>query len=95
AVRTVALGSPGFGGGAAAGGGGGVAGGGGVGGGGGGARGAAGEPLGDCLCARKQNDLCASDAGNELVRLAEIGYPARKDYFRAEREGGRGPSLEV
>ncbi|MBL7007903.1 MAG: hypothetical protein ISR76_02820 [Planctomycetes bacterium] len=61
----------------------------------GGAMGADGEPLGDCLCARKQNDLCASDAGNELVRLAEIGYPARKDYFRAEREGGRGPSLEV
>ena len=60
----------------------------------GGAMGADGEPLGDCLCARKQNDLCASDEGNELVKLAELGYPKRKDYFREDREAG-GPSLEV
>ena len=37
----------------------------------GGARGAHGGSLGDCLCARKENDICGSDPGNELVKLAE------------------------
>ncbi len=59
----------------------------------GGAMGPDGEALGDCLCARKQNDICASDEGNELVKLAELGYPKRKDYYRAEREAR--PGLEV
>ena len=49
--------------------------------------------LGDCVCARKEADICASDEGNELVKLAEIGNPQRKDYFRQEREGG--PAMEV
>ena len=49
--------------------------------------------LGDCVCARKEADICASDEGNELVMLAEIGNPKRKDYFRKEREGG--PAFEV
>ncbi len=44
---------------------------------------------GDCLCVRKQNDLCPSEPGNELVKLAELGYPQRKDYFRGEREAGK------
>lgn len=49
--------------------------------------------LGDCVCARKEADICASDEGNELVMFAEIGNPKRKDYFRKEREGG--PAFEV
>lgn len=53
----------------------------------------------DCLCARKANDLCASDEGNELVVLAELGYPRRKDYFAAARgaspAGGAAPGIEV
>ncbi len=58
----------------------------------GGAMGPDGEALGDCLCARKENDLCASDEGNELVKLAELGYPKRKDYFRDQREAGAQPA---
>lgn len=57
-----------------------------------------GEHLGDCSCARKEADICASDEGNELIKLAEIGNPKRKDYFKAEREAAkRGPidSLDV
>ena len=45
-----------------------------------------GEELGDCVCARKEADICASDDGNELVKLAELGNPKRKDYYRRERE---------
>lgn len=58
--------------------------------------GAAGD---DCLCARQANDLCASDEGNELVVLAELGYPRRKDYFAAVRgaspAGGAAPGIDV
>ncbi|MHC4824050.1 MAG: hypothetical protein ACYTEP_08545 [Planctomycetota bacterium] len=49
--------------------------------------------LGDCVCARKDADICTSDEGNELVMLAEIGNPKRKDYFRKTREDGA--SFEV
>lgn len=38
-----------------------------------------GEEIGDCHCARKQNDLCTSDEGNELVKVAEMGWPSRRD----------------
>jgi hypothetical protein len=48
-----------------------------------------GELLGECSCARKEADICASDDGNELVKLAELGNPKRKDYFKAERESFR------
>ena len=56
------------------------------------------EDLGaDCVCARKTADICASD--DELVKLAEIGNPKRKDSFRMEREsfaaGAREAPLEV
>jgi len=47
-----------------------------------------GDLLGDCVCARKDADICASDEGNELVLLAELGNPKRKDYFRSSRENG-------
>ncbi|MDP7062538.1 MAG: hypothetical protein QF489_06370 [Planctomycetota bacterium] len=43
---------------------------------------------GDCVCARKDADICASDDGNEMVLLAELGNPKRKDYFRSSRENG-------
>ena len=42
----------------------------------------------DCVCSRKDADICASDEGNEMVLLAELGNPKRKDYFRASRESG-------
>lgn len=44
--------------------------------------------LGDCVCSRKDADICASDEGNELVLLAELGNPKRKDYFKKTREDG-------
>ncbi len=55
-----------------------------------------GHELGDCLCARKDNDLCTSDAGNELVALAEMGYPKRrlKNHPASEERGGDG-ALQV
>ncbi|MCP4092628.1 MAG: hypothetical protein GY747_04185 [Planctomycetes bacterium] len=43
---------------------------------------------GDCVCSRKDADICASDEGNEMVLLAELGNPKRKDYFRSSRENG-------
>ena len=49
--------------------------------------------LGDCVCSRKDADICASDEGNELVMLAELGNPKRKDYFKKARE--EGVSFEV
>ncbi|MBC8369636.1 MAG: hypothetical protein H8E25_06535 [Planctomycetes bacterium] len=36
--------------------------------------------LGECVCARKEADICASDDGNELVMLAELGNPKRKPH---------------
>jgi hypothetical protein len=36
--------------------------------------------LGECVCARKDADICASDDGNELVMLAELGNPKRQLY---------------
>jgi hypothetical protein len=47
-----------------------------------------GENLGDCLCARKENDICASDEGNELVALSELGYPRRKEHSHHEPSHG-------
>jgi len=49
---------------------------------------------GDCVCSRKDADICASDDGNEMVLLAELGNPKRKDYFRASREGKQGGAAE-
>ena len=49
---------------------------------------------GDCVCSRKDADICASDEGNELVLLAELGNPKRKDYFRSSRENGGGGAAE-
>lgn len=49
----------------------------------------------DCVCARKDADICASDEGNELVMLAELGNPKRKDYFKSQRESGDSLSREL
>ncbi|RMH03866.1 MAG: hypothetical protein D6702_04800 [Planctomycetota bacterium] len=56
-----------------------------------------GEEIGDCLCARKQVGICASAEGNELVQLAELGYPQRKDHFGvlARRQPPGPPPLSV
>jgi len=65
----------------------------------GGAAAAAGDDslLGDCVCARKEADICASDEGNDLVLLAELGNPSRKDYFREQRQAPREspPAMDV
>jgi len=59
----------------------------------GGAAAAAGDDslLGDCVCARKEADICASDEGNDLVLLAELGNRSRKDYFREQRQAQQRP----
>jgi hypothetical protein len=38
------------------------------------------EDLEDCVCVVKEADMCASDEENDLVRLAQIGNPSRKDF---------------
>lgn len=37
-----------------------------------------GTTLGDCLCEKKKQNLCPSEEGNELVKLAGMGWPKRK-----------------
>jgi len=37
-----------------------------------------GDSLADCMCERKRQNICASQEGNELVQLAELGWPKRK-----------------
>jgi len=55
-----------------------------------------GEELGDCLCARKDAEICTSDPGNELVALAELGYPRRKEgHHHHHGDTGSAPTLEV
>ena len=39
-----------------------------------------GESLADCVCARKDAEICAGDEENDLVRLAELGNPGRNDF---------------
>lgn len=56
-----------------------------------------GEEIGDCVCARKQADLCGDGADHELVELAEVGWPMKRVDHRLERTGApaRAESLEV
>ncbi len=37
-----------------------------------------GTTLGDCLCERKKQDLCGAEEGNDLVLVAELGWPQRR-----------------
>ncbi len=37
------------------------------------------EASGDCSCARKRADLCTEGPEQELVDLAEIGWPMRRE----------------
>lgn len=54
-----------------------------------------GESLGDCVCARKEADICASDEGNELVALSELGYPRRKDHNHHHHPPQTEPPMSV
>ena len=52
--------------------------------------------LGECVCARKEADICASDDGNELVMLAELGNPKRKPHNAKQSEKlSQAGSIEV
>lgn len=60
--------------------------------------GANGEELGDCSCARKENDICASDDDTGLIGMAELGYPKRalKDHTGHSRLADNSvPEFEV
>lgn len=60
-----------------------------------------GEAIGDCSCARKEADLCTDGPDQELVDLAELGWPLKRERHahepRRERGGDapRAESLEV
>ena len=54
-----------------------------------------GTTLGDCLCERKKKDMCASDEGNELIKVAELGWPKRKLHKHATPSTSGGDSIEV
>lgn len=53
--------------------------------------------LGNCLCSRKEADICASDEGNELVMLAELGNPKRRRHSGAQiiKLNNQGSSIDV
>ena len=52
------------------------------------------EGLEDCVCVRKEADMCASDEENDLVRLAQLGNPSRKD-FHLHAKPAADPPLDV
>jgi hypothetical protein len=60
-----------------------------------------GEAIGDCSCARKKAELCTDGPDQELVDLAEVGWPLKRERHthdpRHERRGPapRAKSLEV
>lgn len=53
-----------------------------------------GTTLGDCLCEKKKQNLCPSEEGNELVKMAGLGWPKRKAKGGASPATG-GDSIEV
>lgn len=57
-----------------------------------------GEAIGDCSCARKKADLCTDGPEQELVDLAEIGWPMKRERHahapRGERSG-EAPRAEI
>ncbi len=53
-----------------------------------------GEAIGDCSCARKRADLCTDGPEQELVDLAEIGWPMKRSRVRHERRGEQ-PRAEI
>ncbi|MCH2101464.1 MAG: hypothetical protein MK209_06045 [Planctomycetes bacterium] len=54
-----------------------------------------GNTLSDCLCERKKKDMCASDEGNELIKVAEMGWPKRKLHSPPKSSGSGVGSIEV
>ena len=54
-----------------------------------------GSSLGDCLCERKKKDIRASDEGNELIQVAELGWPKRKLHSHPKPATPGGDSIEV
>ena len=53
-----------------------------------------GSTLGDCLCEKKKQNLCPSEEGNELVKMAGMGWPKRKAHGKPSVATG-GDSIEV
>jgi len=53
-----------------------------------------GTTLGDCLCEKKKQNLCPSEEGNELVKMAGMGWPKRKAKG-APSPATSGDSIEV
>jgi hypothetical protein len=52
------------------------------------------EASADCVCARKQADLCTDGPDQELVDLAEIGWPMRRERHAHAPQAAR-PSSET
>jgi|TARA_B100000959_G_scaffold253000_1_gene283518 hypothetical protein len=50
-----------------------------------------GEELGDCLCSRKDQELCPSDDDTGLLGIAEMGYPKRAIKGVHEESGSDSP----
>lgn len=53
-----------------------------------------GTTLGDCLCEKKKKNLCPSEEGNELVKMAGMGWPKAKAKGQPGALSG-GDSIEV
>ena len=53
--------------------------------------------LGNCICSRKEADICASEDGNELVMLAELGNPKRNPHNGSQimKLNNQGSSIDV
>jgi len=47
-----------------------------------------GESVGDCVCVRKDAGLCGDESNEELVHLAELGWP-RPRHDEAQGSGDR------
>jgi uncharacterized protein len=53
-----------------------------------------GSQLGDCLCERKKHDLCGHEEGNDLVLVAELGWPQRRPDRGLGAQHGRAQADE-
>ena len=46
-----------------------------------------GETVGDCVCVRKDAGLCGDESNEELVHLAELGWPRPRHDDEGRRDG--------
>ena len=53
-----------------------------------------GEAGADCSCARKEANLCTDGPEQELVDLAELGWPQRRERHAHPPKAG-GPASEI